>query len=1708
MRIFFILLYCSITLISTKGALADSIKWTFSNNNRMGGINSAPAIGPTGTIYIGSKDGKLYAIDPVNPVIEKWIFPAKGDVISIDSSPAIGPDGAIYFGADDDRMYALNPDGSCRWLNNNGSCGYLTEGDIDSSPAIGLDGTIYFGSDDNRLYALNPDGSCRWLNNNGSCGFLTQSNIDSSPAISTEGIIYFGTDDGTFYAITSDGECVWKSPDDSCGFSTGGAIKSSPSIGQDGTIYFGSDDNKFYALKPDGSCKWITDDGSCKVFLAGGSIKTAPAIDVDGTIYIGSNDGNLYAINSDNGTEKWRTTFDSSPVESSPVISNDGTIYFGSLDGYLYAVDPNTSGSQLWSQPLNRPIRSAPTIAPDGTIYVGYFQGNTQFNSGRVFAINPTRRQKKWSFPGNAGVDSIPVVGQDGTIYFGSDDTNLYAVNSDGSEKWIYTGADSQINSPPVINSNVIYFGSDNGTFFAVEDRDSQGKKKWTFQTMGSIDSSAAISSNGTIYFGSDDGTMYAVTSDGECAWENLDNSCGFFTNGSINSTPAIDNDENMIYFGSDDGRFYGVDSEGNCQLFDDSDNSCGLLIGGKLDSSPNISINDREEEIIYFGSSNGNLYRFNADTNILTDIFSLGHGNEVFSPKIGKDGAIYFLSEDGKIYSIFSDGRQKWDIPFETGVNFSTSKDHFPTIGIHNVVYISSEDGKLYAIDADSGTEKWVFSDSQGNSITPSIVGSDGTIYIGSSNNFDSEILYAVFPSQQGPWPTFLGNFRHTSEDTRNSPIISRTELFSSGFNEERPNWVWRSAPSGIGGWFSYKAINDNTPTWNWETKGVESGFFRFMLNGVLVNDIQFPMPITSYAPTVELMDGGHIFSVQECSNQIANQCEEGKWTNSSWLAAWVDTRPPLSITTVRRTETDATIELLCDDGASGTGCDQSFYSIDGGINFIEVVGSFSLPINTSPDQIRYYSIDVAGNQESPLTLEGDFTVLELENYFPSTNLSPEAGLIITGRLTRLPPSTNVDLSNLSITLTIAPPGVTPDQCTQPTNDCTVSEVVTDFLGRFRFEFPQPSLFDRTGAYTLQARFDGTVLLSASNAEVSSVLVGASAGYAVIVQGRLGNDSFDLAAHNKTTNRIYDALRARGFADDNIYYFNYNTTQAGVDELPRKERIRWAIERWVVEQRNIAAVPAPFYLIMVDHGTPAIDGGAPASFHVDTDEVITSMELNDWLSTLESELQSVGVQNERVVILGACYSGGFIDELSANGRIIITSAAADEESYKGPEEIEADGTVIRSGEFFLEELFHKLREGETLTQAFAAATEETELFTRRDDNLLDPSSPYRDNAVQHPLLDDNGDGEGSNILVAGGDGTRARGLRLGVGVTPTTNASKQAYISQVTPPISLVGNEDAATLFAKVQNNWRSGTPWVEVRKPTLQLNPRGTSSIQLDNSLQRFPLQTDERSNTASAHWQETLKGVFTEPGRYDVIYFTRDSFTGAVSPVQRSVIYKRLSNTSPPEPFNLISPSSGLVTLPAIFNWEPTRDANDGPIEYYLSMARDVNFTQPVYRSPPLTCSAFVVPRDQSSVLLRPGESFYWVVEAHGTGGGPVFSNKFKITIADANPIDAIVQGLVVSRQNQLQPLSGANINANLSIDPSSIIRSLGDGCYMVRLRQRGTAEFTSTKGGYCPESEFVGIVGQGEIINLNFEMMPVLLNNCQINNNSLPFFDNFE
>jgi outer membrane protein assembly factor BamB len=347
------------------GPATNALKWP-SPAATGSAVKSSPSVGSDGTIYIGSNDNKLYALDPDDGTTV-WTSTLGGSVLS---SPAVDPvDGTIYVGCNDKKLYALNPATGASVWTFTGALGLIS-----SSPAIGPDGTIYVGSDDGFLYSVNPE--------NGSLlgQFETGDQIAGSPAVGDDGTVYFGSADKNVYAVYNYSRRKWAT-------ALGGSVYGTPSIGSDGTVYVGCSDSKVYALNGStGAIKWT--------FTAGGPVNGGIAIGMDGIIYFG--DGattpNLWAVTS-GGNSKWSYAFSGATsgfmIDAAPSIG----LYTGlDLSGYYTYY-----------------------------IYVGSYNGLYAFNSYTGALVSAL------SYTGTGAVHTSPAI-DDGVVYFGSDDGYVYAI--------------------------------------------------------------------------------------------------------------------------------------------------------------------------------------------------------------------------------------------------------------------------------------------------------------------------------------------------------------------------------------------------------------------------------------------------------------------------------------------------------------------------------------------------------------------------------------------------------------------------------------------------------------------------------------------------------------------------------------------------------------------------------------------------------------------------------------------------------------------------------------------------------------------------------------------------------------------------------------------------------------------------------------------------------------------------------------------------------------------------------------------------------------------------------------------------------------------------------------------------------------------------------------------------------------------------------
>jgi outer membrane protein assembly factor BamB len=108
---------------------------------------SSPALLHDGAVVFGYLDG-IYCFDSPSsgqgsPTLRWWV--PSGLVLS---SPAVGADDTVFIGSTDGNLYALDGrSGEIRFVVAVGSA-------VNSSPAIGSDGTVYFSADDGNLWGV------------------------------------------------------------------------------------------------------------------------------------------------------------------------------------------------------------------------------------------------------------------------------------------------------------------------------------------------------------------------------------------------------------------------------------------------------------------------------------------------------------------------------------------------------------------------------------------------------------------------------------------------------------------------------------------------------------------------------------------------------------------------------------------------------------------------------------------------------------------------------------------------------------------------------------------------------------------------------------------------------------------------------------------------------------------------------------------------------------------------------------------------------------------------------------------------------------------------------------------------------------------------------------------------------------------------------------------------------------------------------------------------------------------------------------------------------------------------------------------------------------------------------------------------------------------------------------------------------------------
>jgi eukaryotic-like serine/threonine-protein kinase len=359
------------------------------------------------------------------------------------------------------------------------------------------------------------------------------------------------------------------------------------------------------------------------------------------------------------------------------------------------------------------------------------FRGDVSHNA--VFAEKAPASFDKpvWAFQTNAPVISSAAI-EDGTAYFGSDDRNLYAVDTaTGAKKWSFA-TEGKIRSTPAVSGGLVYFISFDGKIYALDAK--SGAKKWVYETAGerqyeakgihgctpktqtmpdfwdTYESSPAVV-NGVVYVGCGDGFMYALdASTGALRWK-------FATGDVVHVSPAVV--DGVVYFGSWDTFFYALDAATGAVKWrfktgDDPQyhNQTGIQ------SSPVV-----KDGVVYFGCRDSHFYALDAKTGAKKWAYD-NHGTWINASAAVKDGLVSFVTSEPSFF-----------ITLDAATGAEKIKSASPYIMfsspvvVGNTAYAGSFDGALYSCDIKSGNVKKVYATQASRNHWGAYVKADGKV-------------------------------------------------------------------------------------------------------------------------------------------------------------------------------------------------------------------------------------------------------------------------------------------------------------------------------------------------------------------------------------------------------------------------------------------------------------------------------------------------------------------------------------------------------------------------------------------------------------------------------------------------------------------------------------------------------------------------------------------------------------------------------------------------------------------------------------------------------------------------------------------------------------------------------------------------------------------------------------------------------------------
>ncbi len=492
---------------------------------------------------------------------------------------------------------------------------------------------------------------------------------------------------------------------------------------------------------------------------------TEPGFD-NGVVYVGGKDGMLHAVDAATGARVWANDLGGDISKGSPVIGDDGTVYVveDATADRLIAV--SHLGSARWTASVGASVNTsspayfdggAPTTTTGDCVFVG---GNRLYG----FKTDGTACTG-WDAAGYVlGLATNTVPGA--PLIVGS---NVYALNNAGDlYKVAITGVGgaSLVGDAPV-GSGVGSLAFDSGGCTGGCIYWTLGGKlqRWsvsggavttiTGSTGATANSTPVVDAAGNVFFGTSDFKLWLFKRTDVNATLVYTAAGSMANAGAIVNNPTIGAGDGVLLWPSADDKLYAFGAvEGGCV-------GCDLASGGW----PALQSNNARVPVGPFdiGGSNARQAR------LYTALAPI-------RPPVTDGARLYFVSNRFLYARLLTADSNLWT--YDLGLVVTAGAYGMPAIGTtdgaNRIIYVGGADGNLHAVDAVTGAMIW--KTDVGNNISKASIavtgGSSGLIFV-VEDNAATDYLIAVDYKGSVVWKQAIGSSAGTSSPAINGSTV-----------------------------------------------------------------------------------------------------------------------------------------------------------------------------------------------------------------------------------------------------------------------------------------------------------------------------------------------------------------------------------------------------------------------------------------------------------------------------------------------------------------------------------------------------------------------------------------------------------------------------------------------------------------------------------------------------------------------------------------------------------------------------------------------------------------------------------------------------------------------------------------------------------------------------------------------------------------------